>query len=206
LAREYSLDDRSPTSNQRRPDYVRDDTWIRSLLHRGQVAHIGTRWDDQPFVTPTNYWFDEAAHRLIFHSNIVGRLRANIERHARVSVEVSEVGRLLPSNIALEFSLQYRSVMVFGEAKVLIDEHDQMRALHALISKYFPGMEPGREYRPVTEKELRRTTVYSLQIESWSGKENWKDRADQSDEWPALDASWLRPGGQGRTQNAVSGR
>jgi nitroimidazol reductase NimA-like FMN-containing flavoprotein (pyridoxamine 5'-phosphate oxidase superfamily) len=191
LAKKYSLDDRSPTADQRRPNYVRGDTWIRDLLHRGQVAHIGTRWDDQPFVTPTNYWFDEAAHRLIFHSNIVGRLRANIERHSLISAEVSEMGRLLPSNVALEFSLQYRSVMVFGSGTIVSDVDEQRRVLQALISKYFPNMSPGHEYRPVTEQELKRTTIYALRIESWSGKENWKEQADQSDEWPALDAGFL---------------
>jgi hypothetical protein len=185
------LDDKSPTANQRRPNYVREDGWIRALLHRGQVAHIGTRWDDQPFVAPTNFWFDEAAHRLIFHSNIVGRLRANIERHARISAEVSEMGRLLPSNVALEFSLQYRSVMLFGEASVVSDVDEQRQVLHALISKYFPDMVAGREYRAVTNKELKRTTVYALHIETWSGKENWKEQADQSDEWPALSAGLL---------------
>ncbi len=191
MTQNYTLDGRSPTAGQRRPNYVREDDWIRALLRRGQVAHIGTRWDDQPFVTPTNYWFDEAGHRLIFHSNIVGRLRANIERHARVSAEVSEIGRPLPSNIALEFSLQYRSVMMFGETRLLTEVDEQQHVLHALISKYFPDMTPGREYRPVTAQELKRTTVYSLGIESWSGKENWKERADQSDEWPALDAGRL---------------
>jgi hypothetical protein len=185
------LDDTSPTENQRRPNYVREDDWIRALLHRGEVAHIGTRWDEQPFVTPTNYWFDEAAHRLIFHSNIVGRLRANIDRHARISAEVSEMGRLLPSNVALEFSLQYRSVMLFGEARVVSGVDEQRQVLHALISKYFPDMAAGREYRTVTDKELKRTTVYALQIEAWSGKENWKEQADQSEEWPALKAEVL---------------
>jgi len=52
-------------------------------------------------------------------------------------------------------------------------------------------MSPGREYRPVTEQELKRTTVYALHIESWSGKENWKEQADQSDEWPALDTKFV---------------
>jgi uncharacterized protein len=195
LTQEYSLDAKSPAMNQRRPNYVRGDDWIRDLLRRGQVAHIGTRWDDQPFVTPTNYWFDETAKRLIFHSNIVGRLRANIERHSRVAAEVSEMGRPLPSNVALEFSLQYRSVMIFGEASVLTDVTEQAQVLHALISKYFPGMEAGREYRPVTEKELKRTTVYALQIDSWSGKENWKEQADQSAEWPSLEPAWLNAQG-----------
>lgn len=187
----YSLENNSPTAHQRRPPYVRDDDWIREILHRGQVAHIGTRWDDQPFVTPTNYFFDEAARRLVFHSNLAGRLRANIERHPRVTAEVSEMGRVLPSNIALEFSQQYRSVMVFGEARIIPDGAESRDLMHALIAKYFPQMELGKDYRPATEAELKRTTVYALQIESWSGKENWKEQADQSDEWPALDARFL---------------
>lgn len=191
MTHEYSLDANTPTAHQRRPQYVREDDWIRALLQRGQVAHIGTRWDEQPFVTPTNYYFDEAGHRLIFHSNVTGRLRANIERHPRVSAEISEVGRLLPSNIALEFSLQFRSVMLFGEARLLDDPAEQGQVMHALIAKYFPYLEPGKDYRPATDKELKRTTVYGLKIESWSGKENWKDQADQSDEWPALEAKWL---------------
>jgi nitroimidazol reductase NimA-like FMN-containing flavoprotein (pyridoxamine 5'-phosphate oxidase superfamily) len=190
----YSLEQGGPTLHQRRPQYVRDEDWIRVLLRRGLVAHIATRWDDQPFVTPTIYYFDQPGHRLIFHSNIAGRLRANIERHPRVSAEISEMGRLLPSNAAVEFSLQYRSVMVFGEASVLHGAADQREMLHALIAKYFPGMEPGGDYRPVTNAELKRTAVYALQIEAWSGKENWKERADQSEDWPALDAKWLAQG------------
>ena len=186
MPRNYSLTKNPPTAQQRKPEYARDDVWIRELLRRGQVAHIGTLWDEQPFVTPSNYYFDEANHRLIFHSNLTGRIRANIEHQARVCVEVSELGRYLPSNVALEFSLQYRSVMVFGTAHIIDDPEEQRRVLHQLIAKYFSPMELGKDYRPVTDQELKRTTVYGLQIESWSGKENWKDQADQSDEWPAL--------------------
>ena len=48
-----------------------------------------------------------------------------------------------------------------------------------------------KDFRPITHKELKRTTVYAIEIESWSGKENWKERADQSDEWPALGEEWF---------------
>ena len=114
-------------------------------------------------------------------------MRANLEHNPKVCLEVSELGNLLPSNVALEFSLQYRSVLVFGTAHILEDPGEKRTALYGLIRKYFPEMEAGKEYRPITDKELRRTSVYAIEIESWSGKENWKDRADQSDEWPALD-------------------
>ncbi len=190
MPRSYSLEKSLPTAHQRKPQYTRGDAWIRAFLHRGHIAHIATVWDQQPFVTPTNYYYDEPGHRLIFHSNVAGRLRANIDRNPRLCAEVSEMGRYLPSNVALEFGVQFRSVMVFGTARLVADIEDQRRMLHLLIEKYFSPMELGKDYRPVTDQELKRTAVYGLMIESWSGKENWKDQADQSDEWPALDEKW----------------
>ncbi|RJP50075.1 MAG: pyridoxamine 5'-phosphate oxidase family protein [Anaerolineaceae bacterium] len=186
-----TYDNQSPTAFQRVPEYKREDDWIRNMLHRGQIAHIASRWDLQPFINPTIFFYDEAGHRIIFHSNIAGRVRANIERHPEVCVEVSEFGRLLPSNIALEFSLQYRSVLVFGKARVIEDENEKRDVLHKLIAKYFSEMQIDRDYRSATNKEIRRTSVYEIKIESWSGKENWKDRADQSGEWAPLDERWF---------------
>lgn len=186
-----NYENQSPTAFQRLPEYKREDDWIRGILQRGQIAHIASSWDGQPFVTPTTFFYDQAGHRLIFHSNIAGRIRANIEHNPKVCVEVSEMGKVLPSNVALEFSLQYRSVMVFGTAHLIEDNEERVSVLHQLIGKYFSEMKLGKDYRPVTEKELRQTSVYEIKIESWSGKENWKERADQSDEWPALDEKWF---------------
>lgn len=186
-----NYENQSPTAFQRLPEYKREDDWIRGILQRGQIAHIASSWDGQPFVTPTTFFYDQAGHRLIFHSNIAGRIRANIEHNPKVCIEVSEMGKVLPSNVALEFSLQYRSVMVFGTAYLIEDNEERISVLHQLIGKYFSEMKLGKDYRPVTEKELRQTSVYEIKIESWSGKENWKVRADQSDEWPALDEKWF---------------
>ena len=191
MPRNYDLDKNAPAAHQRLPEYARDDEWIRAFLQRGQIAHIASRWDLQPFITPTTYFYDQAGHRLIFHSNIAGRIRANIERHPEVCAEVSEMGKLLPSNVALEFSLQYRSVIVFGKAYLIKDQNEQREVLHKLIAKYFGDMQIGKDYRPATDDELLQTSVYEIRIESWSGKENWKDRADQSSEWPPLDEKWF---------------
>ena len=98
---------------------------------------------------------------------------------------------MLPSNVALEFSLQYRSVIAFGSARIITDPGEARRVLYGLIKKYFPTMIPGREFREITDKELRATSVYAIQIEEWSGKENWQERADQSDEWTPLDKKWF---------------
>jgi len=180
-----------PTAYQRRPHLTRDDDWIRAFLKISQIGHIASAADGQPFINPTMFWFDEANHQIVFHSNVAGRTRSNIESNSRVSLEASELGRFLPSNVALEFSLQFRSVVVFGTARVVTDPVEARRLLYGLIRKYFPTMTAGREYREITDKELRATSIYAIKIESWSGKENWAERADQSDEWTPLDEKWF---------------
>lgn len=189
MPRDYKNE--SPTAFQRLPEYQRDDEWIRAFLHVAKVGHIASARDRQPFLNPTTFWFDEDQHQIIFHSNLAGRVRSNIEQNPRVCFEASELGKLLPSNVALEFSLQFRSVIVFGSARLVGDRDEARRVLSGLIHKYFPAMTPGKEFREITDKELKRTSVYAIKIEEWSGKENWKERADQSEEWPALEEKWF---------------
>ncbi len=187
MPKDYSLGV-TPANQQRRPKNAMSDEWVKEFLARAQIGHGATRWEDQPFITPTNFWYDPARHLLYFHSNVIGRIRANIERHPQVCLEASEYGRFLPSNVALEFSIQYQSVVVFGKIRVIDDEEEKRYALYGLIGKYFPDMRPGQEYRPITPEELKRTSVYAIAIESWSGKRNWPEKAEQSDEWPPLSA------------------
>jgi uncharacterized protein len=189
MSRNY--ENQSPIAYQRRPHLTRDDDWIRAFLKEVKVGHIATSSDGQSFINPTTFWYDEAHHQIVFHSNVAGRVRSNIESNPKVSLEASELGKLLPSNVALEFSLQFRSVAVFGNARLVTDPYEARHLLYGLIGKYFPNMSAGKEFREITDKELRATSIYVIQIESWSGKENWADRADQSDEWPALDESWF---------------
>jgi uncharacterized protein len=189
MPRDYS--NQSPTAFQRLPEYKRDDEWIRTFLREAKVGHIASSQEGQPFLTPSTFWFDEENHQIIFHSNVAGRIRSNIEANPRLCFEASELGKMLPSNVALEFSLQFRSTIVFGTARLVTDPVEARRVLYQLIHKYFPRMEPGREFREITDKELRATSIYAIQIEEWSGKENWKDRADQSDEWTALPEEWF---------------
>ncbi len=159
----------TPANEQRRPKNALSDEGVKDFLRRARIGHVATRWDDQPFITPTNFWYDPSRQVIYFHSNIVGRIRANSERHAEVCFEASEYGEFLPSNVALEFTVQYQSVVVFGKIRVIEGDEEKRRALYGLIGKYYPAMTAGKEYRPITDQELKRTSVYAIEIESWSG-------------------------------------
>ena len=80
------------------------------------------------------------------------------------------MGRLLPAETALEFSVEYASVVVFGTATRLGETEEATDALHLLLRKYAPHLEAGQHYRPVMPEELVRTSVYRICIEEWSGK------------------------------------
>jgi nitroimidazol reductase NimA-like FMN-containing flavoprotein (pyridoxamine 5'-phosphate oxidase superfamily) len=180
--------DKAPKNQILRQKYACDDEWTRAFLIRCQVGHVATHWDDQPFITPVLYWYDPAKNKIYFHTNTHGRLMANYERENKVCFEACEAGKIFPSNIALGFSMQYESAVVFGKLDLVEDRQEKMDALYGLIRKHFSDMEPGDHYRPITESELTRTAVFAITVESWSGKRNWREKASQNPDWKPLEA------------------
>ena len=154
----------------RRDRAVDDEGWIRALLHRAAVGTLATVSDGQPFINSNLFVYDKAADAIYMHTARVGRTRANIEVDERVCFSVFEMGRLLPAKEALEFSVEYAGVVVFGRGTVVADRTEAKAALQLLLDKYAPHLHPGRDYRPTTDQELARTAVYRVTIDSWSGK------------------------------------
>ena len=154
----------------RKDRVVEDEGWIRALLHRAAVGTLATVSDGQPFINSNLFVYDETAHAIFMHTARVGRTRANIEGDQRVCFSCFEMGRLLPAKEALEFSVEYAGVTVFGRGEVVADRDEAKAALQLLLDKYAPHLHPGRDYRPTTDQELARTAVYRIAIDAWSGK------------------------------------
>ena len=147
-----------------------DDAWIKALLQRADFGALATVHDGQPFINTNLFVYDEAANVLYLHTARTGRTRTNIETNERVCFSVSEMGRLLPADTALEFSVEYAGVTVFGRAHVVQDPAEARRGLQLLLDKYFAHLKPGEDYRAITDEELARTAVYRVDIDAWSGK------------------------------------
>ena len=80
------------------------------------------------------------------------------------------MGRLLPAAEALEFSVEYAGVVAFGSGCVVMDPEEAERGLQLILDKYAPHLRPGRDYRPIAPEELKRTAVFRVDVEVWSGK------------------------------------
>ena len=182
-----------PINQSRRPKLDMDDEWNAKFLNKIKVGHISTRDGNQPFINPTSFWYSKEDHEIYFHSNAVGRMRFNAENNPETCFECYRSGRLLPSNLALEVSFQYECVIAFGRIRVIEDIDEKRDVLNELLQKYFGEMRSGEDYRPITNNELKRTSVYGIKIKSWNGIRNWEERADQAEdnEWPDLDPKWF---------------
>ena len=147
-----------------------DEDWIRDFLKRAMFGTLATVRDGQPFVNMNIFVYDETANALYLHTARAGRTRSNVEADGRVCFSVGEMGRLLPADTAMHFSVEYAGVVVFGRARIVDDEAEAERALQQLLDKYAPHLRPGRDYRPIQPEELAVTSVFRIDIEEWSGK------------------------------------
>lgn len=155
---------------RRRDRAVEDEDWIKAMLQRVPLGTLASVYDGQPFINSNLYVYDEVANCIYMHTAKYGRTRANLEQDERVCFSVTEMGRLLPADTALEFSVEYASVVVFGSGCLINAREQAAEALQKLLDKYAPHLRPNRDYRPITDEELARTAVYRISIEQWSGK------------------------------------
>lgn len=163
------------TDVRRRDRAVHDQMWLKEMMRTAATGVLATVADGQPFVNANLFVYDESRHALYLHTARRGNTRTTIEGHQRVAFTVMELGKLLPADTALEFSTEYASVVLFGRGSVVADPEEARYALQLLLDKYFADLTPGSDYRPTTDDELERTSVFRVDIEEWVGK---RKRAD----------------------------
>lgn len=166
-----------PATTVRRSDRaVDDEAWMRHFLKTAAVGTLATVHDGQPFINSNLFVYDEANHSIILHTARVGRTRANIEQHDKVCFSIMEMGRILPAEEALEFSVEYAGLTVFGIISIIDDDAEATEALQLMLDKYAPHLVAGHDYRAPVKEELLRTSVFRVSIAEWSAKKKEVER------------------------------
>jgi nitroimidazol reductase NimA-like FMN-containing flavoprotein (pyridoxamine 5'-phosphate oxidase superfamily) len=160
-------------SKIRRTDrQISDEGWIISLLERAPMGYLATVHEEQPFLNSNLFVYDRENDCIWLHTARTGRTPTNLAGDgAKICFSVSEMGRLLPAATALNFSVEYSGVALFGVAEIVGEPALAAHGLQLLLNKYAPHLEPGRDYRPITPEELKQTAVIRLSITEWSGKQ-----------------------------------
>lgn len=115
-----------------------------------------------PYAVPISYACRDG--KLYFHCALQGHKLDAIQRNERVSFCVIAQDDVVPQ----AFLTRYRSVIVFGRARLLQEDGPKRRALELLAEKYSPGF-PAEAQREI-EKDWERVGVVEISIEHITGK------------------------------------
>ena len=137
-----------------------------SIIDAARICHVGITLHGQPYVIPMSLGRD--GRELLLHGSVVSRLVTSLAKGLPCCVTVTHLDGLVLARSAFHSSMNYRSVMVFGIAKLISDPEQKRRGLDALVEHLVPGRLV--ELRASTRKELNATSLLCLPIETFSIK------------------------------------
>ncbi|HWS55901.1 MAG TPA: pyridoxamine 5'-phosphate oxidase family protein [Pyrinomonadaceae bacterium] len=143
-----------------------DRAVVYDILDEGFVCQVGFVAEGRPVVIPTAYGRD--GDQLFLHGARASRMLKALRDGAEVCVTVTLVDGLVLARSAFHHSINYRSVVVFGRARVVEAEEEKARALLAFTEHVVPGR--WAEVREPTRQELDATLVLALPLAEASAK------------------------------------
>jgi nitroimidazol reductase NimA-like FMN-containing flavoprotein (pyridoxamine 5'-phosphate oxidase superfamily) len=162
-----------------RPLSATDRTTLRRLRERGStdraalhavldaalICHIGVLIDGVPVVLPTGY--GRIGETLYLHGSSANRSLTAAEGN-EICVTVTLVDGLVCARSVFHNSMNYRSAVIYGAARLVTDDAERLDALHAITEHLIPGRWDNSR-RP-TRKELAATVVLALSLAEASVK------------------------------------
>ena len=146
---------------------VFDRDAVNALLDSEYVAHVGFIDADinEPFVIPMAYARDN--NRILLHGSTGSRLMMQLAKGAQMCVTVTKLSAIIVAKSAFNSSMNYESVMIFGQGK-RIEDSEKLSAMDLITEGLVPGMTSYA--RPTTGKEAAGTMIIELPIEKYSLK------------------------------------
>lgn len=143
---------------------VYDKEQVHAILDEGFVCHVGFVLDGQSFVIPTAY--ARSGEQIYIHGAPASRLMKSKE--VDVCLTVTLVDALVVARSAFHTSINYRSVVVLGRARLVLDIDEKREALALFTNHVIAGR--WEQAKQPTVAELKSTSVLALPLEEVSAK------------------------------------
>ena len=137
-----------------------------SILDEGLVAHVG--FDAESGVTVIPMTYARVGDEILLHGAVASRWLSSFEEGRPVSVCVTLLDGLVLAQSAFSHSMNYRSVVIFGNATVVTDGEQKRTAFKAFLDHLIPNR--WDDTKQPDAKESDATTVLSVPISEASVK------------------------------------
>jgi nitroimidazol reductase NimA-like FMN-containing flavoprotein (pyridoxamine 5'-phosphate oxidase superfamily) len=149
------------------------------ILDEGFICHIGFSAEGQTFVIPTSY--GRSGDNLYIHGSAASRTLKHIKDGVPVCVTITLLDGLVLARSVFNHSMNYRSVMILGNATAIEDPEEKLAALRVLSEHIIPGR--WDDARLPNDRELKATLVLKLRIEEFSAKVRTGPPIDDEDDY-----------------------
>ena len=156
-----------------------DRETIHAILDEAFICHVGFVVDGQPYVIPTGY--ARIGDDLYIHGSAASRMLRTLAKGIEVCVTVTILDGLVLARSAFHHSMNYRSVVILGQAELVEDPEEKNKALEAFTEHVIPGRWPA--IRWPNEIELKATSVLKLPITEASAKIRTGDPKDDEEDY-----------------------
>ena len=136
------------------------------VLDAGKICHVGFSLDGQPYVLPMSY--GRLDDKLLLHGSVASRMMKNLADGLPCCVTVTHFDGMVYARSTFNSSMNYRSVMIFGNARLVTDPDEKRTGVQTLVDHLMPGRRA--DLRKSTPKELNATSLLALPIETFSVK------------------------------------
>jgi nitroimidazol reductase NimA-like FMN-containing flavoprotein (pyridoxamine 5'-phosphate oxidase superfamily) len=144
----------------------RDFDTACAIIDAARVCHIGIALDGQPYVLPMAC--ARRGKELLLHGSVASRLMKALADGAPCCATITHLDGLVLARSAFNSSMHYRTLMIFGQARVVDDPAEKSAGLDTLTDHLLPGRLV--ELRPSTRQELNATLLVALPIETFTTK------------------------------------
>lgn len=156
-----------------------DRETVHAILDAGQIAHVGFADKDWPVVVPMIHGrIDETVY---LHGAKAARFAKAMGKGIPACVTVTLIDGLVLARSAFHSSMNYRSAVVHGMARMVDDPDEKIAALTEITDQVAPGR--WDEARPMTEKELVSTSVIAVPIEQAAAKMRTGNPVDDDEDY-----------------------
>lgn len=174
----YEVDARNRVKRRHDRGFYDHET-VHKLLDAAALCHVSYVIDGQPYCTPTLFWREGTT--LYWHGSSASRMLRNLSTGEPACLTVTHLDSLVLARCGFNHSADYRSVMAFGQARLVADPAEKRRALVMMVDRFFPDRTAG--LRQSTDQEIKATAVIAMEIERASAKIRAKGVADDDEDY-----------------------
>jgi nitroimidazol reductase NimA-like FMN-containing flavoprotein (pyridoxamine 5'-phosphate oxidase superfamily) len=158
---------------------VYDKERVHRILDEGFLCHLGFCSEGQTYVIPTVY--ARCDELLYVHGSGASRTLKALGQGAALCATITLVDGYVLARSAFHHSMNYRSVMILGRARLVSEAAERMKALRLITDHMVPGR--WDEVREPNALELKQTIVLALPMEEVSAKVRDGPPVDDSEDY-----------------------